>query len=234
MIVFIGNLIVKAALLVGVLILTAGAGIVTYGGANVVRDIIQPNPTPTVKSEFIEPSPSFTPTPVSKPAVKSGKPTKSVPPTPIVTPTPLVITPTPLIVTPTLQQETQQKVSVYLPDSGLTYKCHPGVADAAENASRELAKATEHIPTCVENVEQQRQNCVKICQIDHEQDLTFCDYALDQVACINRARDRAHLCLEDCHNKSRASEETCYESVNSLRNSLQELLNEHCILWYRE
>lgn len=65
MIALIGDLIVKAALLIGVLVLAGGAGVATYGGVKVISDIAKPQPRPAVISErWIEPSPHPTSTPL--------------------------------------------------------------------------------------------------------------------------------------------------------------------------
>ncbi len=82
MIALIGNLIVKACLIIGIVILSAGAGIITYGGAHIFKNVILPSPSPAIESEFKKSwvTPSSNPTP--KPTVKKTQPIPSLTPDP--------------------------------------------------------------------------------------------------------------------------------------------------------
>lgn len=81
----IGDLIVKACLAIGVLVLGIGAGVATYSGIYLAKDKLQSNPPSVLKSEFKESW--VTPTPIlsPKPAIKGKYNIPTPDPDPITT-----------------------------------------------------------------------------------------------------------------------------------------------------
>lgn len=210
MIASIGDLIVKACLLFGVVVLGIGSGVATYGGIYLAKDRLQSKPPSMLKSEFKE-------------SWETPKPTPRLTPTPALSPKPAVkgvqLSPQTVVSSP----QVTKKLAVYLSYSGKTIYCPEENVQAVRDISKKISELYEseanYQSGCFKNCENSivLQNCYDQCSAQHKEDYNACFYAYydlennpedletckrqaDQIleTCDDNCLDHFKRCIEDC------------------------------------
>lgn len=221
MIALIGNLIVKACLAIGVIILSAGVGVVGYGGIYLAKDKLQSKPPSVLKSEFEKswatPTPTPEPTPTTKPTIKTPSLVPQPKSTPSLAPQPKSM-PSPVI----------NKVPVFLVHNSLTVYCPEENVDAVKTASQRAKEEQDKSTSCYIKNRDELYSCYGRCTqtMDDKDCVNYWDiYAGSFDECLDNMGQEYQKCNDDCRSWKETLDKTCSSNyytdyVNSLITSL--------------